>query len=1122
MERYIIMGSSSGIRDNRERGNVGDFLAKHITPGSQLSFVSAYFTIYAYQALKNNLNEVERLRFLFGQPRFISEIDPNKTQTRSYEIEDSGLSIPLERRLEQSKAARECSDWIKAKVDIKSMVKPNFLHGKLYHIIQSNRMENAIMGSSNFTVNGLGLGGSPNIELNLEVADDRDRKDLLNWFDDLWNDEKGLVRDVKDEVLKYLQQLYANNSPEFIYYKTLYHLFEKYLGEQADIGIATGRAGFLDSEIWNKLYSFQKDGVKGAINKLERHNGCIIADSVGLGKTYEALAIIRYYESLNYRVLVICPKKLKDNWTVYQSQKNNKLNPFQRDRFSYNVIYHTDLGRLSGTSDADGLDLSTFNWGAYDLIVIDESHNLRGNPREKEVDGELIYNRARFLMEMVIKSGARSKILMLSATPVNTTLKDLRNQIHYITEGKDDALMESLGIENISTSLKTAQTQFANWIKRSQGKDRNVNDLFTVLDSGFFKLLDELTIARSRKHIMSFYYAEQIGAFPKRLKPGSVYAEIDLKKRFYSYDKVNEEIMGYSLSLFNPSEFLKQDFARLYEEGSSKRQFTQATREKFLIGMMKMNFMKRLESSVHSFKLTLERTLNKIESLIDRIEYYQRNHDLSTEIAADQLDPDFALMDDEELEAWNEANTVGKKLKFRLEHLRLDDWLAALKRDKDQLLSLYNAANQVTPEQDAKLAEIKKLIKAKLEKPLNEGNQKVLVFTAFADTAEYLYKHLHPWFKEQFGLHSAIVSGSGMCKTTLKMPARFQNDFNAILTCFAPQAKERDKRLYLPAEDIDLLIGTDCISEGQNLQDCDCVINFDIHWNPVRIIQRYGRIDRLNSPNAKIRMHNFWPTKDLDKYIDLKRRVEARMIMVDMTATGEDNVISDKDIEDIITDDMRFRTRQLKKLQNEVIDLEDLDESISLTDFNLDDYRIDLMNYLKANEQQLREAPLGTYAVTASPGHELWQACQAFTLTDAHRQVLRPGVVFCLKHIPDGKDLEKLNPLHPYFLVYLHDDGEVRFHHSNAKQILELYRLLCSERDKAIDALYDIFESSTDQGRDMKHYNKLILKAIEDIHRSLERKSQAMVQHDRGALIPVRSKQPSNNQFELITWLVIL
>lgn len=1115
------MGNANGIRDNKHRGKIGDFLQQNISTGSDLAFVSAFFTIYAYQKLKTELDAVKRLRFLFGEPRFINEIDPDKTQRKSYQIEDNALAIPITNRLEQSKAAKECAEWIADKVDIKSMVKPNFLHGKLYHITDTGNKVNAVLGSSNFTVNGLGLGNSPNIELNLVVSDDRDRQDLLQWFDELWNDNTGLVRDVKDEVLKYLAQLYANNTPEFIYYKTLYHLFEKYLGEQADIGIATGKAGFLDSEIWNKLYSFQKDGVKGAINKLERHNGCIIADSVGLGKTFEALAIIRYYESLNNRVLVICPKKLKDNWTVYQSQKNNRLNPFQNDRFSYNVIYHTDLGRKTGITDADSLDLSTFNWGAYGLIVIDESHNLRGNPREKEVDGEIIFNRSRFLMESVIKSGARSKILMLSATPVNTTLKDLRNQIHFITEGRDDALTVSSGIENISNTLKTAQTQFANWIKKSQGKERNLNDLFSVLDSGFFKLLDELTIARSRKHIMSFYHDDQLGAFPKRLKPGSVYAEIDLKKRFYSYDKVNEEIENYTLSLFNPSSFVKDEFKAIYEEANPQLRFTQADREFYLIGMMKMNFMKRLESSVYSFRLTLERTLSKIERLEDKILRYQSDQDAQDELDAEELNPDMNTMDDEDMEAWQEANTVGKKLKFKLQHLDLKKWLAALKKDKDQLSSLYNAASLVSPENDAKLEELKKLIKAKLEKPLNEGNKKILVFTAFADTAEYLYKHLHTWFRKEYGLHSAIVSGSALNKTTLKLPPRQQNDFNAILTCFAPIAKEREKRPEFPAEEIDLLIGTDCISEGQNLQDCDYVINFDIHWNPVRIIQRYGRIDRLNSPNAKIRMVNFWPTKDLDKYINLKRRVEARMIMVDITATGEDNVISDKDIEDIVTDDMRFRSRQLKKLQTEVIDLEDLEDSISLTDFNLDDFRVDLMNYLKANEQQLREAPLGTYAVTASPDNEHWQPCSGIALSDAQKQVLRPGVVFCLKHLPDGKDMEKLNPLHPYFLVYLRDDGEVRFHHSNAKQILELYRVLCLDRNKSVDALYDIFEAKTHKGSDMSFYNELILKAIDDISKGLERRSQAQVQHDRGAVIPVRSALPKTNQFELITWLVI-
>ncbi len=559
------MKQNKGIYDNRNYGKVGEFLSSKLTPKSKLAFVSAYFTIYAYLQLKNQLDEVEKLRFLFGEPRFLASVDPNKTDKKQYQIEDDKLVIPLENRLYQNKAARDCAEWIESKCEIKSMVKPNFLHGKMYHITESNGREHAILGSSNFTVNGLGFGSSPNIELNLEVADDRDRNDLLDWFEELWNDDTGLVEDVKEQVIKYLSQLYADNSPEFIYYKTLYHLFEKFIGEQSDKGFLTEKTGFFDTEIWDMLYSFQKDGVKGAINKLERHNGCIIADSVGLGKTFEALAIIQYYERLQYRVLVLCPKKLKDNWTVYQTALGNKLNPFNRDRFSYTVLYHTDLSRSGGVSDANGIDLQNFNWGAWDLVVIDESHNLRGNPRERNTDsGDTILNRSKALLDKVIKEGKKTKVLMLSATPVNINLKDLRNQIHYITEGDDSALAESLGIQNISATMKTAQRQFTEWVKAGKTEKRDAKELFTTLDSSLFKLLDEMTIARSRKHVVNYYKDGQRIIFPKRLKPISESTEIDLAKRFYSYDKVNAEIKEYKLSLFKPSAYLKEEIGRAH------------------------------------------------------------------------------------------------------------------------------------------------------------------------------------------------------------------------------------------------------------------------------------------------------------------------------------------------------------------------------------------------------------------------------------------------------------------------------------------------------------------------------------------------------------------------------
>jgi len=605
MDKNTYTPISSSIRDNHKRGNIGDFLKQEISTGSTISIVSAYFTIYAYEKLKKELNSIKELNFLFGEPSFIKSIDPSKTNKKDFKIEDDELIIPLEHRLEQKSIAKECAQWIEDKVNIKSMVKPNFLHGKMYHIRKGNGVEKAIIGSSNFTVNGLGLGGQPNIELNMEVTDDRDRQDLLKWFNEIWNDDSGLVEDVKEEVLNYLKLLYVENEPEFIYFKTLYHLFEKFLSDQVKGGLLDENIGFFETKIWNMLYDFQKDGVKGAINKILTHNGCIIADSVGLGKTFEALAVIKYFELLNKNVLVLCPKKLRENWTVYR--RMDELNPFISDRFRYDVLNHTDLSRENGYSG--DIDLSTIKWGLYDLVVIDESHNFRNNTRGKRDEYGNVIKKSRYerLMDDIIKSGVNTKVLLLSATPVNNNLRDLRNQIYIITEGRDDALYEKTQIKNIGFTLKNAQTVFSNWANPKKNQNRSVKVLLEKLDSAFFKLLDELTIARSRKHIQTYYDTEKMGKFPERNPVISKYPDIDVKNKFPSYDKLNKEILKYKLSLFNPSAYVKDEFKDFYEEKAGKKvaAFSQEQREHFLIGMMKVNFLKRLESSIKSFAISM-------------------------------------------------------------------------------------------------------------------------------------------------------------------------------------------------------------------------------------------------------------------------------------------------------------------------------------------------------------------------------------------------------------------------------------------------------------------------------------------------------------------------------------
>ncbi|GAB3761207.1 helicase-related protein [Spirosoma pomorum] len=714
-------------------------------------------------------------------------------------------------------------------------------------------------------------------------------------------------------------------------------------------------------------------------------------------------------------------------------------------------------------------------------------------------------------------------------------MKDLRNQIYFITGGSDTALSESAGVKNIGTTLAAAQKQFTDWADPKRNPNRTVQGLLEKLDSGFFKLLDELTIARSRRHIETFYDMNAIGKFPERLKPMAVYPDMDTRHRFRSYDAINREISSYKLSLFNPSAYLLDPYKGEYGERIDTQKtanFSQEKREHFLIGMMKVGFLKRLESSVQSFELSMDRTIKKIERLEEKITAYQANP-VRTILESDELAIDAA--GDEEIEAAEDAYLVGGKKKFDLAHIDLDSWLHDLRDDKDKLIALYNDAEAITPDRDAKLQALKKLILDKVKSPLNVDNRKVIVFTAFADTAQYLYENLHGWTSTELGLHSALVSGGSGGNQTTFQPKGYtrQTDFNAILTNFSPRSKRRDQltKTMPQTDEIDLLIATDCISEGQNLQDCDCLINYDIHWNPVRIIQRFGRIDRLGSVNDRIQLVNFWPTKDLDQYINLKTRVEARMALVDVTATGEDNLLSNDQIEELVEQDLKYRDKQLKRLQEEILDLEDLNEGgVSLTDFTLDDFRVELMRFIEKNKKQLADAPLGLYAIVPSPIGKYADLADKGQLKIGNNDLIKPGALYCLRQKTDAVASESraINPLHPYYLAYVYDDGAVRYSYVSAKQILEVFRLLCQDRQQAYEQLCDLFNAETQNGTDVGHYTSLMKKAIDANTRRIQKKVAVQVKTNSNAFVipeeedeSADEKTDENASFDLITWLII-
>ncbi len=1110
---------TTGIRDNHRRGTVAHFLQEKLQSGSALSVVSAYFTIYAYDQLRLSLDQIARCEFLFGEPTLLNQLDPEKSETKTFFVSETGLTVS--NQLQQKRVARQCAHWIREKVEIKTIKQSNLLHGKMYHIANGG-VEEAILGSSNFTVSGLGLSeNGSNIELNLVVDSNRDRKDLKTWFAEIWNDE-AIVKDVKSDVLRQLEQLYANQSPQFVYYLTLFHLFKDFLDGSTDVDESLRRLALPETGIWKALFSFQKDGAKAAINKIINYNGCILADSVGLGKTYTALAVIKYFELRNERVLVLCPKKLRRNWTVYRS--NSTLNPFVEDRFRFDVLHHTDLSRASGESN--GIDLETLNWGAYDLVVIDESHNFRNNKLATQRPGDEVRRRSRYerLMEDIVSAGVRTKVLLLSATPVNNQLSDLRNQISFIAGNDvarntvaDSAFHKNLSIGSVKETTRKAQAQFTLWANRPAGK-RNTRDLINAIGGDFFKLLDGLSIARSRNQIANYYASEikELGGFPKRPAPKAIHATIDLSQRYLSFEELDTGISNLSLALYHPTAQLRDDLptdVREAYEAKNLGNFTQEGRERILISMMKVNFLKRLESSVDSFRLTLQRTIDKIDNLERRIAAFEDHIDDNPDIDYDSLTPD----DFEDPDFEGDEFTIGGRRRIHLAHLKLPEWLKAVRDDRTQLQFLLEKTEKVSPNRDGKLAELKKLIQQKVKSPTinrdGEPNRKVLIFTAFSDTAEYLYRELGNWAETELKIHTALVRGDGGNRTSLG-----RTDYDDILTNFSPRSKRRNEQTQHFREqdaEIDLLIATDCISEGQNLQDCDLLVNYDIHWNPVKIIQRFGRIDRIGSRNDTVQLVNFWPVADLDRYLNVKHRVEARMALVDLSATQTDNLLDPGQLEDLIRDDLLFRDQQLKRLKDEILDLEDFDDTVSLTDFSLDEFRLDLLRFLETNRSLLEESPEGVYAVVP-PKSEL--------------PVGSAGVVYCLRHrhsaTHDSKhvDSSQLNPLAPYYLVYVLDDGTVRFTFARPKETMLLLRDLTADQTTAHERLCNLFDAKTADGSDMSHYDELLRKALASIENTFARRAASNLLSGRDAQLPQTADTPvaDHGGFDLVTWLVIM
>ena len=1076
----IINNVSKTLRDD---------LSVEIKEGSRVSIAAACFSIYAFQELKKELSNIDELRFIFTSPTFVTEKAKKEKRefyiprlNRERSLYGTEFEIKLRNELTQKAIAKECAEWILKKVTFKSNVSDKTIQGKL---IVDNMGYTPIDG---FTTVELGCEKGNAISTTI-VKDESLAKTLLSDFNEIWNDNK-ILQEVTDEVIDNITAAYNENSPDFIYFVTLYNIFNEFLEDVSEDVLPNEATGFKESKIWNMLYNFQKDAALAIINKLEKYNGCILADSVGLGKTFTALAVIKYYENRNKSVLVLCPKKLTNNWNTYKDNYVN--NPIASDRLRYDVLYHTDLNRTHGMSN--GLDLSRINWGNYDLVVIDESHSFRNggkiveNPEEDEKE-----NRYITLMKKVIRAGVKTKVLMLSATPVNNRFNDLKNQLALAYEGHTDYIDEKLKTtRSIDDIFKNAQRAFNTWSKW-EPEDRTTEKLLQMLDFDFFEVLDSVTIARSRKHIQKYYDTTDIGTFPTRLKPISLRPHLTDLKSAINYNQIFEQLMLLTLTIYTPTHYIQpskmEKYAELYGDNKVNVGFTQANREQGIRRLTAINLMKRMESSSYSFNLTLTRIKDLIENTIATIDRYDKHSSKSLDLTdtsdIDEYDEDDRNSDD--------LFSFGKKVKIDLADMDYISWRESLAKDAETLELLTLMVGDITPEHDTKLQKLLSVIEKKITQPINDGNKKLIIFTAFTDTAQYLYDHVGKFVKDKFDMNTAMVTGSVEGKTTCP---KLRSDLNTVLTCFSPISK--DKELLMPNDntEIDVLIATDCISEGQNLQDCDYLINYDIHWNPVRIIQRFGRIDRIGSRNKVIQLVNFWPDVTLDEYINLKAKVETRMKIVDMTATGDDNLLSDEE-----KTDLEYRKAQLKRLQDEVVDIEDMTTGISIMDLGLNEFRLDLLDYIN-HHPDIEKTPFGLSAV--APASE----------------ETPPGVIYVLKNRSNSVNIDNQNRLHPFYMVYISNEGEVICDHLSPKNMLDKMRYLCKGRTEPIPELYRQFNKETRDGRSMGKFSELLGDAIASI---IEVKDESDIDSflSGGQVSFLNNEIKGLDDFELICFLVI-
>lgn len=1026
---------------------IKDDLKKRIQHGSRVSIAAACFSIYAYQELKAELESCEELRFIFTSPTFVTEKTPKERREfyiprlkREKSLYGTEFEVRLRNELKQKAVARECADWMRRKVQFKS----NKTHENMNNFLLVEEEDEAYTYSpmNTFTTIDLGCERGNNLTNMIMRMENPASTEFLQVFDSIWSDEEKLSN-VTEEVIEMISNVYQENAPELVYFMTLYNIFSEFLEDISEDVLPNEATGFKDSVIWNKLFNFQKDAALAIINKLEQYNGCILADSVGLGKTFTALAVIKYYEGRNKNVLVLCPKKLSENWMTYRGNLIN--NPLLADRLRYDILYHTDLSRERGNTGI-GLPVDRINWGNYDLVVIDESHNFRNGNGTESHGGEK-ENRYMRLMNRVIKPGVKTKVLMLSATPVNNRFYDLRNQLALAYEGNPSAFNEKLDTNSdIDTIFRQAQKVYNAWCKLPE-KERTTAALLSRLDFDFFEVLDSVTIARSRKHIQTYYDVTDIGTFPERNKPLSLRPKLTDLEGAINYREVFECLSRLQLTIYTPTKFIHPSKLHKYLDEKETENFRKG-RELGIQRLMSINLLKRMESSVHSFLLTVRRIYNYLYDTSQKIGQFMAEGN-------GELDEMRDLSQEEDDFDYDDLNTdffsVGKSVKINLHDMDYISWKRDIDNDLENLQLLILMVEDITPKYDFKLNELIRIIREKVKAPVNPNNKKILIFTAFSDTAEYLFDNISNMASKELGLNTALITGDVNGKT---MIPNFRADMNHVLACFSPCSK--DKGILYPDDksDIDILIATDCISEGQNLQDCDFCINYDIHWNPVRIIQRFGRIDRIGSKNAVIQLVNFWPDLDLDEYINLKSRVETRMRISVMASTGDDDLINQDE-----KGDLEYRRSQLKRLKDEVVDLEDMTSGVSIMDLGLNEFRMDLLAYMKENKT-IDHTPFGIHAVVKGA---------------------KPGVIFVMKNVDEQINIQNQNRLHPFYIIYIGMDGEIITNHLQPKDTLDMMRYLARAKTEPDKGLCDQFNKETNNGKNMGKVSQLLEKSIMSI-----------------------------------------